>query len=165
LAKNTITPQENKAPSAEKLLPFETVPHFEAVLFLSHFFDQDPWPLVACDQDKKRPTQALTFNRNGNDPLARAVNMLEWATDLNNKGFNIYFGPQPLKDFLRKKATKHDVGSVTHLIADIDPPKTVEDLDAWRGTKLEELKHWRGTVGRAFMDFRFGARLLAPLAA
>jgi hypothetical protein len=55
---------------------------------------------------------------------ARFAEAVRWAQNQNDIGYDIYFSPQPLKGFLQKKATKRDVRGVTHLLADIDPPRT-----------------------------------------
>src|SRR3546814_12407453 len=56
-------------------------------------------------------------------------------------GADLYFNPAVLHGppANGKKATKSEVAASCHHWADIDPPKDVADLDAWRATALDRL--------------------------
>ena len=59
----------------------------------------------------------------------------KFITEYGAAGFDIYFGPNPIKGTLHKKATKNDVAEATHLWIDLDP-RPNEPLEAERATML-----------------------------
>src|SRR3546814_7865516 len=74
-------------------------------------------------------------------------------------GADLYFNPAVLHGppANGKKATKSEVAASCHHWADIDPPKDVADLDAWRATALDRL-HAAGPTfindsGRGYWGF------------
>src|SRR3546814_17140103 len=74
-------------------------------------------------------------------------------------GADLYFNPAVLHGppANGKKATKSDVAASCHHWADIDPPKDVADLDAWRASALDRLHAAGPTLlidsGRGYWGF------------
>ena len=99
--------------------------------FLKKFHGDAPWNLVAI---KDADVRTLTLE--GEKRETRAA---EWIERWNEKGYAIYFHPNPLR---RKncKANKADVARADWLWADLDPPKkaTPEEVKAWRAERLKE---------------------------
>ena len=105
-----------------------------SIAFLDFFHGDAPWHLVAI---RDKVIHAVTYTQ----ASRRAVAAEEWLTRHNREGFNVYFGPNPLRAALTKKAAKSDIASAQWLWADVDPPETLTptDLDAWRSERLVQL--------------------------
>jgi hypothetical protein len=112
----------------------------DAIIFLDQFLGDAPWPLIAIKPRGSGASdiQAYTIPKS---PQREEV-ATEWIGHHNREAYNVYFGPNPLKRLLHRKATKDDVASVIWLWADLDPPKnaTAEELEAWRTKMRQQLR-------------------------
>ena len=67
--------------------------------------------------------------------------MNDWIAEHNHRA-DIYFGPNPLKKSLNKKATKDDIAEARWLWADIDPPKD----DNGKDLTGDALAEWQSSI-------------------
>jgi hypothetical protein len=100
--------------------------------FLDAFCEDRPWHLLAI-LDKEHPIEAKDLPPSE----TRVTDARTWGDGWVARGYAIYFAINPLKYSLGKKASKDDVLESRWVWADIDPPKDLNDLDAWRVETLQ----------------------------
>lgn len=90
--------------------------------FLNKFRPGGPWLLVAMHPDKKGTPPGVTFTD--------AAKAEAWALE-KNKTHNIYFGINPTREPINKKAEKTDIARLEWLWVDVDP-RAGEDFEQER---------------------------------
>jgi AAA domain-containing protein len=101
------------------------------------FHGDRPWPLVAINGET-RDIKIADMEKSE----TREQEAVAWATNVNAAGYGIYFGINPLKEPVGRKAKKEHVLEARWLWADCDPPDGLggTELEAWRDAKLAELQ-------------------------
>src|ERR1700678_4180760 len=83
-----------------------------AIGFLDSFFGAEPWPLIAI-----RDGSAVAMTQTQAERRATAAQ--EWIARHNRDRYAVYFGPNPLRAALVKKASKADIAAARWLWADV----------------------------------------------
>ena len=92
--------------------------------FLSKFHGKDKFTLNTLEDNSTPLARTFSFT----DRSTAEEGISSFLT-LNGANQNIVFSPNPVRDFIHKKATKTDIECVSWLYADIDPTKLVDIND------------------------------------
>ena len=99
--------------------------------FLDDFFGADKRHLVAIRKNKGKKPDIKAHHFDADDRAEQQ----KFITEYSAAGFDLYFGPNPIKGTLHKKATKNDIAEARHLWIDLDP-RPGEPLEAERAAML-----------------------------
>lgn len=101
--------------------------------FLEWYRPGGPWLLTAINPAGGCPTTSESYDSSSIEQLQ------QWVEYQNGRGWNIYFGVNPTRRKMQKKAGRSDIASLDWLHVDVDPDKT-KDFQEERQRLLDLVK-------------------------